>query len=254
MTNPADETGIRRTPLEFRMNEIGLPVGIELTGWLARPEPDDSTMIGAHCSVERLSSARHSAQLHEAFSADKEGRVWTYLFTGPYDSIDDFRFWCETQSRLSDPKFFAIVSHATQTAVGFASYMRCKPEIGSIEVGNINYSPQLQRTAAATEAMFLMMSRAFDGLGYRRYEWKCDALNARSRSAALRLGFKFEGIFRNATVYKNRNRDTAWYSITDNEWPALKRGFQRWLAADNFDRNGRHRKSLAEIRSNPDND
>ena len=129
-------------------------------------------------------------------------------------------------------------------AVGVASYLRIDEKAGVIEVGHINYSPALQRTAASTEAMYLMMRRAFDELGYRRYEWKCDALNAPSRSAAERLGFRFEGIFRQATIYKNRNRDTAWYSIVDGEWPGLKVAFEQWLSADNFDAAGRQRKSL----------
>jgi len=146
-----------------------------------------------------------------------------------------------------DPLFHAIVERKTGEAVGVASYLRIDPANGVIEVGHINYSPLLQRTRAATEAMFLMMRRVFDELGYRRYEWKCDALNAPSRAAAGRYGFRFEGIFRQATVYKGRNRDTAWYAIIDKDWPALKAAYERWLAPENFDAEGRQRVRLAAL-------
>ncbi len=146
-----------------------------------------------------------------------------------------------------DPLFHTIVDLATGKAVGVATFMRIDRAHGVIEVGNINYSPLLQRTPAATEAMFLMMRRVFDELGYRRYEWKCDSLNAPSRAAALRLGFQFEGIFRQAVVYKGRNRDTAWFSMIDSEWPALKRAYEQWLAPENFDAEGRQPRKLAEF-------
>ena len=146
----------------------------------------------------------------------------------------------------NDPLFHAIVDNATGKAIGLASYLRIDPASGSIEVGHINYSPLLQRTPAATEAMYLMMQRVFE-LGYRRYEWKCDALNARSRAAAQRYGFSFEGIFRQATVYKGRNRDTAWYAIIDREWPALQAAFLQWLDPSNFDADGRQRVRLADL-------
>ncbi len=148
--------------------------------------------------------------------------------------------------RGSDPLFHAIVDTNTGKAVGVASYLRITPASGSIEVGHINYSPLLQRTPAATEAMYLMMKRAFE-LGYRRYEWKCDALNARSRAAAQRLGLSFEGVFRQAAVYKGRNRDTAWYAAIDREWPALEEAYLRWLDPTNFDERGKHRISLTDL-------
>ena len=146
-----------------------------------------------------------------------------------------------------DPLFHAIVDQATGKPVGAAAYMRIDRANGVIEVGNINYSPLLQRKPAATEAMFLMMARVFDELGYRRYEWKCDSHNAPSRAAAARLGFQYEGLFRQAVVYKGRNRDTCWFSIIDSEWPALKRAYGEWLAAENFDAGGRQRRGLAEL-------
>jgi RimJ/RimL family protein N-acetyltransferase len=154
----------------------------------------------------------------------------------------------ETCSRGDDPQFFALLNPDTGKAVGMASYLRITPAAGVIEVGHISYAPRLQKTAAATEAMYLMMCRAFDELGYRRYEWKCDALNAPSRRAALRLGFTFEGAFRQAIIYKGRNRDTAWYSLLDTEWPAVKQAFELWLSPANFDTAGRQRRCLASLR------
>ncbi len=147
-----------------------------------------------------------------------------------------------------DPLRHAVIERRSGRAVGVASLMRIDHVAGVIEVGGINYAPPLQRTPAATEAMYLMMRRVFDELGYRRYEWKCDALNAPSRAAALRLGFRYEGTFRQATVYKGRNRDTCWFSILDNEWAALKHAFERWLAPDNFDAAGQQRRSLSSFR------
>ena len=146
-----------------------------------------------------------------------------------------------------DPLFYAVVDQASGGAIGVASYLRIEPAVGVIEVGHIAYSPPLRRTTAATEAMYLMMRRVFDELGYRRYEWKCDALNAPSRRAADRFGFSFEGVFRQATMYKGRNRDTAWYSITDVEWPALKARFEAWLDESNFSADGAQRLSLNEV-------
>jgi RimJ/RimL family protein N-acetyltransferase len=177
---------------------------------------------------------------------DASGRAWTYLFAGPYDTLPAYRQWLETSCLGDDPMFLAIIDAATGRAVGVASFMRIDVKYGVIEVGNINYSPLLQRTPAATEAMYLMMKRAFE-LGYRRYEWKCDSLNAPSRAAAQRLGFSYEGIFRQAVVYKNRSRDTAWYAMIDSEWPQLEQAFTRWLAPDNFGANGKQRQRLSEM-------
>lgn len=205
-------------------------------------------MEGRFCRVEPLDPQRHAADLFAANSADKDGRNWTYLPYGPFAAIADYRRWVEQASRGDDPLFHAILDLPSGRAVGVASYMRIDPAMGSIEVGGINYSPLLQRRPTATEAMYLMMRRVFDELGYRRYEWKCDELNAPSRAAAERFGFRFEGIFRQVVVYKGRNRDTAWFSIIDSEWPALKSAFERWLAPENFDGAGRQRRSLAAFR------
>jgi len=201
-------------------------------------------MEGRWCRVEPLDVARHAADLHEANLDDGDGRNWTYLNSEPFRDLDAYRAWLSKMSAGDDPLFHAIIDAQTGKATGLASFLRIDPANGVIEVGHINYSPRLQRTAAATEAMALMMKRVFDELGYRRYEWKCDNLNAASHAAAQRLGFKIEGIFRQALVYKRRNRDTAWYSIIDREWPAVKANVDRWLEPANFDVSGRQLTSL----------
>ena len=206
-------------------------------------------MQGTHCIVEPIDVRRHAAGLHAAFRADREGRIWTYMSYGPFPGLEEFRDWLEAYCVGNDPMFHAIMDKASGKAAGLASFLRIDPCNGVIEVGNIAYSPPLQRTMAATEAMFLMMRRAFRELGYRRYEWKCDALNERSRNAAARLGFRFEGVFRQAVVYKGRNRDTAWYSVIDTEWPVLEAAFTDWLDPANFNADGTQVASLAEIRS-----
>ena len=229
-------------------NNLGQPIGFPIEGWRKRPRPPRSGMAGTYCQVEPLKPELHAADLYRAYMEDKEHRIWTYLAYGPFDTFEAYRAWLDSDCRGDDPLFYAIMDSQTGQALGVASYLRIEPNAGVIEVGHINYAPQLQRTPAATEAMFLMMRRVFDELGYRRYEWKCDALNAPSRQAAQRLGFTFEGIFRQATIYKNRNRDTAWYSIIDTEWPALKKAFEGWLDPENFDPQGRQRRPLADFR------
>jgi RimJ/RimL family protein N-acetyltransferase len=231
-----------------RENELGQPIGAEVPGWAPRPRPPRIVMHGRYCRVEPLDPDRHAAGLHEANSLDLDGRMWTYLFSGPFASFDEYRAWLESKRGSEDPLFFAFVEVASGRAVGLGSYLRIDRSNGTVEVGHLQFSPLMQRTVVATEAMYLMMRTAFD-LGYRRYEWKCDALNAGSRRAAERLGFRFEGIFRQAIVYKGRSRDTAWYSIVDQEWPALDSAFRAWLDPANFDPAGRQRRSLAALRS-----
>jgi RimJ/RimL family protein N-acetyltransferase len=204
-------------------------------------------MIGRWCRVEPLDVARHAAELHEANLDDRDGRNWTYLASEPFTDLDAYRAWLTKMSAGDDPLFHAIVDSRSGKAVGIASFLRIDAANGVIEVGHINYSPRLQRTVAATEAMALMMRRVFDELGYRRYEWKCDSLNAASRAAAERLGFRFEGIFRQAIVYKGRNRDSAWYSMLDSEWAELRGAYERWLDPTNFDEEGRQREKLRAI-------
>jgi RimJ/RimL family protein N-acetyltransferase len=229
-------------------NELGQPIGSPLPHWTARPRPPRSAMEGRFCRVEPIDPARHAADLHAAYLLDNDGGNWTYLPYGPFAHFEEYRDWLERAAASDDPLVHCIIESRSNRAVGVASFMRIDPAAGVIEVGGINYAPPLQRTPAATEAMYLMMRRVFDELGYRRYEWKCDSLNAPSRAAALRLGFHYEGMFRQATVYKARNRDTCWFSVLDSEWPALKAAFEHWLDPQNFDTAGQQRQSLSRFR------
>jgi RimJ/RimL family protein N-acetyltransferase len=227
-------------------NALGQPIGAPLPNWQPPPRPPRTAMAGRFCRVEPLDPDRHVADLYAANSLDQDGRNWTYLPIGPFPTSDAYREWLDEASSAVDRLFHAIVDLSTGKAVGVASYLRIDPAAGSIEVGHINYSPLLQRKPAATEAMYLMMRRAFE-LGYRRYEWKCDSLNAPSRAAAQRFGFSYEGLFRQAIVYKGRTRDTAWYAIIDGEWPALRAAFERWLDPANFDAQGNQCASLSSF-------
>ncbi len=201
-------------------------------------------MEGRYCRVEPLDAGHHSRDLYQANGADMENRIWTYLSSGPFDDFEAYRKWVGESSHGDDPLFHAVIDLGTGKAVGVASYLRIDPDNGVIEVGNINYSPALQRTKAGTEAMYLMMKRAFDELEYRRYEWKCDDLNAGSKRAAARYGFAYEGQFRQALIYKGRNRDTAWFAIIDKDWPAIRAAFEAWLSPENFDGDGFQIQSL----------
>jgi RimJ/RimL family protein N-acetyltransferase len=230
-------------------NAFGQPVGPPVPGWTPRPRPAPGLVLeGRACRLEALDADRHAADLQAAYATAPDDRQWTYMPHGPFADGDAYRAWVEAAAPLPDPFFLAVVDRATGRATGVASYLRITPEHGTIEVGWISFSPLLQRTVAATEAMALMMRHAFDDLGYRRYEWKCDALNAPSRRAAERLGFRFEGVHRQAIVVKGRNRDTAWFSILDSEWPAVRGALATWLAPENFDADGRQRSPLAVAR------
>jgi len=230
------------------VNDLGQPIGGAVDGWSTRPPPPRSPLQGRTCRIEPLDPARHGAELFRALSTAEDDRLWTYMGQGPFADLNVFRQWMETSAMGDDPLFHAIVDGAGGNALGHAAYLRIEPVVGVIEVGNIFFAPALQRTIAATECMYLMMCRVFDELGYRRYEWKCDALNAPSRAAALRLGFQFEGIFRQAIMYKGRNRDTAWYAIIDKDWPEVKAAFQAWLAPGNFDAAGNQKQRLQSFR------
>ena len=224
------------------LNAFGQPVGLPLPGWRPPPAPPRTPMAGRYCRLEPIDE-RFAGDLHAAASEDLDGRTWTYLPYGPFATEGDYRRWLVATCLGDDPLFFAVVDAASGTAVGHAAYLNIKPGQGSLEVGHLYFSPRLQRTRAATEAMYLMMRRAFE-IGYRRYEWKCDALNVPSRTAAERLGFSYEGVFRQATVNKGRNRDTAWYAAIDSEWPVLAAAFEAWLDPSNFDAAGRQRAGL----------
>jgi RimJ/RimL family protein N-acetyltransferase len=227
-------------------NELGQPIGPPLTDWKPPPRPPRTPMAGRYCRVEPIDASRHAEDLHRANAADPSRRNFTYLTIGPFDTLDAYREWMASASASEDPLFHAIVDADTRKAAGIAGFMRIDTKNGVIEVGHLNYSPLLQRKRAATEAMYLMMKRAFD-LGYRRYEWKTDSFNAASRAAAQRLGFSYEGIFRQATVYKGRSRDTAWYAMIDKEWPELERAYLRWLDPANFDAQGNQRVRLSQL-------
>jgi RimJ/RimL family protein N-acetyltransferase len=226
------------------VNHLGQPVGFPVPDWHPPSLPARAPLSGRYCRIEPLDTERHAKDLFSAYELDREGRLWTYLPVGPFVSLRDFSLWMDGASSQTDPLHFAIVEQSTGKATGMAAFLRIDPKNGSIEVGWLCFSPLLQRTVSGTEAMFLMMDYAFS-LGFRRYEWKCNALNAPSRAAAQRLGFTFEGIFRQATVVKGHNRDTAWYSILDREWPDLKKRFLNWLDPENFDSAGRQKNRLA---------
>lgn len=230
------------------INEYGQSVGAPVPDWSPRPLPRAVTLEGAYCRLEPLDVERHARDLYAAYRAAPDGRDWTYLTVGPFDDEQAYRRYAETAASSTDPRHYAVIDRKTGKAVGTLALMRIDAAQGVIEVGSVTFSPLLKRTPISTEAQFLLMSYVFDELGYRRYEWKCDSLNAPSRAAAERLGFKFEGVFRQAIVYKGRSRDTAWFSILDKEWPLQKQAFKAWLAFENFDEQGRQRKSLAEVR------
>jgi len=198
------------------------------------PRPQRTTLNGRYVTLVALDAAAHGDDLWELTRAPENDRLWEYLFDGPYRERAAFDASLQAKAASNDYLFYAILDRAGR-AVGYASYLRIEPAHRVIEVGNILFTPALQRTTAATEAMYLMARHVFDDLGYRRYEWKCNARNEPSRRAALRLGFSFEGIFRQHMIVKGRNRDTAWYSMLDSEWPARKAEFERWLDSANFD-------------------
>ncbi len=205
--------------------------------------PDLRPLQGRWVGMEPVSLAQHGADLYASFHGKDEG-LWTYMPYGPFASEDAFLAWLAEKQAARDPWFYAYIDHATATACGMGAFMRADAPNGSIELGNIWFSPALQKSRAATEAIFLMLRHCFEDLGVRRVEWKCDALNAPSRRAAARFGFTFEGIFRQHYIIKGRNRDTAWFSMIDREWPGLREGFERWLAPENFDGDGRQKARL----------
>ena len=202
--------------------------------------PNKNFLIGTYTILEPINVTKHADDLFDNFLKDNKGKDWTYMYEGPFKEKTLFKKYLKGKNNF----FYAIYSKRLKTYCGLTSYLRIKPEIGSIEVGYITYAPNLQKTVDATEAMFLMMSNVFDNLGYRRYEWKCDDLNKRSKKAALRLGFKFEGLFRQSTIYKKRNRDTAWYSIIDKEWKKIRIVYKKYLKKENFDQNFREKCKL----------
>ncbi|MBP0603230.1 GNAT family N-acetyltransferase [Aeromonas sanarellii] len=226
-------------------NRFGQPLGQALPEWRGAEFPPHRVLSGWGCRLEPLDPERHLADLWLSFSADS-GAMWTYLTSGPFADEAAMGVWLRGVAAKADPQFYAIKDAGNDRALGLASYLRIDPAAGSMEVGWLHFSPALQQSRLATAAMALMMANAF-ALGYRRYEWKCNALNWPSRQAALRLGFSYEGTFRQARVDKGHSRDTAWFSVIDGEWPALQHCFARWLDDANFDEAGRQRLRLSEL-------
>lgn len=229
------------------INEHGQPIGFFLPDWEGCASPERVVMSGRYCRIEPADVEQHAHDLFVAYSQHGQDEDWTYLSYGPFETQSDFEIWMKAIIQGNDPLFFTIIDLKTGKAVGLASYLRIVPQYGCIEVGHIHFSRPMRRTPAATEAMYLMMRYVFDELGYRRYEWKCDALNEPSRRAAVRLGFTYEGLFRQHLLYKGRNRDTAWFALLDTEWPAVKARFEAWLAPSNFDDNGNQNVRLGAL-------
>lgn len=229
-------------------DEFGQPVGDAMPAWTPVPRPDADSLTGRHCTLERLDPTRHADDLYAAYAAAPDGRDWTYLPTGPFPTRQSYRDWAQDAARRTDPRHYAVVDNTTGRALGTLALMRHDPANGVIEVGHVTFSRALQRTPLSTEAQFLLMRYVFDELGYRRYEWKCDSLNARSRRAAQRLGFTYEGTFRQAVVYRGRSRDTAWLSVLDQEWPPIRAAFEAWLDPENLTAEGRQITALRAAR------
>ena len=230
----------------MKFDSMGQPLGMVVDNWQGAQPPQRVTLAGRYCRVEPFSRAQHAANLRAALAQDTDGAGWAYLMPRP-QSDAEWDAWFAMMEDSRDPLFFAIVDQVSGRAVGSCSYLRIDAPNGVIEIGWLRFSPLLQRTAMATEAMYLLMQQAF-AWGYRRYEWKCNVLNAPSMRAAVRLGFTFEGTFRQARVNWGLNRDTAWFSLLDSEWPANRAALLAWLDAANFEQDGRQRQSLAACR------
>jgi RimJ/RimL family protein N-acetyltransferase len=222
------------------------PLGREID-WAPVERPARAPLRGSHVVVRPVSADDADALYAVSHEPGGDPAIWTYLPDGPYESPDDLRRMLAWAEGSEDPLYFTLAALPGETPLGIASYLRITPEYGVIEIGHIWFGVPLQRTTAATEAIYLLARHAFDDLGYRRLEWKCNALNAPSRRAAERLGFTFEGVFRNHMVVKGRSRDTAWFAITDDDWPAIREGFERWLAPGNMDASGRQRRGLRDL-------
>lgn len=228
--------------LEFELDDRGSRVGFSVPDvQCSRPQWTD--FEGRYCRLEPLDADRHAHELFVAYQGHDD--LWTYMPQGPFTEAAEYRQWVESVQRREDPMFFAVLDVSTDQALGVASYLRIDTNARSIEVGWITYAPELQGSRAGTEAMYLMMRNAFE-LGFRRYEWKCNALNQASMAAAERLGMTFEGVFRKATIVKGRNRDTAWFAIVDDDWPAARAAMEAWLVPENFDSEGRQLTALSK--------
>ncbi|WP_316672942.1 GNAT family protein [uncultured Tolumonas sp.] len=233
--------------MTVRLNEFQQPIGAALSDWQGATFPSATTLAGLYCKLERIDAVRHAKDLYEAYQSAPDARDWTYLFAGPFDTFEAYLSYLTTAAKLTDPMHYAVIDLASGKAVGTLALMRIDASNGVIEVGAVTYSPRLKRTRISTEAISLLVKYVFEDLGYRRFEWKCDSLNAPSRAAALRYGFKFEGIFRQAIVTRQRNRDTAWHSIIDSEYPVLQTAYDKWLDKCNFDEAGKQIERLTDF-------
>jgi len=230
------------------LSAYGQPIGPPVEDWRERQGPQRVALNGRYCRVTPIDVERDATALFEAYMLAPDDRDWTYLAQERPRCLASFREYLAKNAASSDPLHYAIIDRPGERAVGTAALMRIEPVHGVIEVGYITFSPKLKRTRASSEAMYLLMRYVFDELGYRRYEWKCDSLNAPSRAAAKRYGFQFEGIFRQAIIYKGRSRDTAWFSVIDKDWPRIRTAFETWLSPENHDAGGQQRRALATIR------
>ena len=231
----------------MKMNELGQPIGDALPNFKPGDLPKMERLEGRYVIVECLSKDKHGADLYEVYGPDSPADMWTYLFQNPVQSQEEWSALLDQMLAAQDRFYYAIVDKESGKALGTFALMRINRGSRVIEVGSVTYSPQLKRTRLATEAQYLLARYVFEELEYRRYEWKCDALNQPSRYAAERLGFIYEGTFRQAVVYKGRNRDTDWLAMIDKDWPAVKIRLEKWLSPDNFDENGQQIKSLSDF-------
>lgn len=228
-------------------NSYNQPISYPVNNWSTRDYPTKTILEGTYCRLEKIDPSRHLEDLYNnVYGPETNPKNWTYIPIVSFENKQDFSVYLTSISHLQDPFHYAIIDKASKKAVGTLALMRINREQGTVEVGFVIYSDQLKKTRIATEAQYLLACYALDELGYRRYEWKCDALNEPSRKAALRLGFTFEGVFRNAIVYKGRNRDTTWFSIIESEWPKIKSKLESWLSISNFTADGEQKKSLNE--------
>jgi RimJ/RimL family protein N-acetyltransferase len=232
--------------IESISDEAGHPIGLPVSSLEPAERPSGATLVGSRVRLERLSAEQHALDLSQALQANPAGTLWTYMPHGPFETEGEFTKWVSSVDHSTDPLFYAIIDLTKEKPVGMASYLRIDTHNRTVEVGWLTFSSQLRRSAAATEAMYLMATHAFE-LGFRRYEWKCNALNAPSIAAAERLGFSFEGLFRNAVIVKGQNRDTAWFAFTDGDWPAIKKAQEVWLDPSNFDDSGNQKSSLRDL-------
>lgn len=231
---------------QFELNEYGQPVGLPIPNFRPAQRPKATLIQGQYCILEKLNADKHGEALYRSTQLDPEGKLWTYLPYGPFNSLRDFKVWLEKQSNKPDPHFFCVKNRTNGEPVGFFSLTRIFPEAGNAELAHVYFSPALKRTRIATDAVFQIIKHVFE-LGNRRCEWKCNSLNNPSCNAALRFGFSFEGVFRSAQVVKGRNRDTAWFSLQKDDWEQIKRCYTMWLDENNFEDNGIQKISLSAL-------